>query len=119
MSVAELRPWLKDHWPEVRRALDDGTYRPAPVRRVTIPKPDGGERELGVPTVLDRLIQQAIAQTLTPIFDPHFSGRSYGFRPGRNAHQAVQMARGYVTAGWTGWSMSIWSGSLTANSTTP
>ncbi len=99
MSVAELRPWLKDHWAEVRRALDEGTYRPAPVRRVTIPKPDGGERELGVPTVLDRLIQQAIAQTLTPVFDPHFSERSYGFRPGRSAHQAVQMARDYVAAG--------------------
>ena len=99
MPVAELRPWLKDHWPEVRRALDVGTYQPAPVRRVTIPKPDGGERELGVPTVLDRLIQQAIAQTLTPVFDPHFSERSYGFRPGRSAQQAVQMARGYVVAG--------------------
>ena len=99
MSVAELRPWLKDHWPEVRRALDEGTYQPAPVRRATIPKPDGGERELGVPTVLDRLIQQAIAQTLTPVFDPHFSERSYGFRPGRSAPQAVQMARGYVVAG--------------------
>ena len=99
MPVAELRPWLKDHWPEVRRALDEGTYQPAPVRRVTIPKPDGGERELGVPTVLDRLIQQAIAQTLTPVFDPHFSERSYGFRPGRSAQQAVQMARGYVVAG--------------------
>ena len=99
MPVAELRPWLKDHWPEVRRALDEGTYRPAPVRRVTIPKPDGGERELGVPTVLDRLIQQAIAQTLTPIFAPHFSERSYGFRPGRGAQQAVQMARGDVVAG--------------------
>ena len=99
MPVAELRPWLKDHWAEVRRALDEGTYRPAPVRRVSIPKPDGGERELGVPTVLDRLVQQAIAQTLTPVFDPHFSERSYGFRPGRSAHQAVQMARGYVVAG--------------------
>lgn len=99
MPVAELRPWLKDHWPEVRRALDEGTYQPAPVRRVTIPKPDGGERDLGVPTVLDRLIQQAIAQTLTPVFDPHFSERSYGFRPGRSAQQAVQMARGYVVAG--------------------
>lgn len=99
LSVAELRRWLKGHWPEVQRALDEGTYRPAPVRRVTIPKPDGGERELGVPTVLDRLIQQAIGQTLTPVFDPHFSERSFGFRPGRSAQQAVQMARGYVVAG--------------------
>ena len=99
MPVAELRQWLKGHWPEVRRALDRGTYQPAPVRRATIPKPDGGERELGVPTVLDRLIQQAIAQTLMPVFDPHFSERSYGFRPGRSAQQAVQTARGYVVAG--------------------
>jgi RNA-directed DNA polymerase len=99
MPTTELRPWVQGHWPEVQEALDNGTYRPAPVRRVTIPKPDGGERELGVPTVLDRLIQQAIAQALTPVFDPEFSERSYGFRPGRNAHQAVRMARGYVVAG--------------------
>ena len=99
MPVTELRGWLRMQWPEVRRGLDEGTYRPAPVRRVTIPKPDGGERELGVPTVLDRLIQQAIAQTLTPVFDPDFSERSYGFRPGRSAQQAVQMARGYVASG--------------------
>jgi RNA-directed DNA polymerase len=99
MPTTELRGWLKGHWPEVRQALDDGTYRPVPVRRVTIPKPDGGERELGVPTVLDRLIQQAIAQALTPVFDPEFSDRSYGFRPGRSSHQAVEAARGYVVAG--------------------
>ena len=99
MAVTELGDWLKVHWPEVRRALDEGTYRPAPVRRVTIPKPDGGKRELGVPTVLDRLIQQAIAQALTPVFDPGFSERSYGFRPGRSAQQAVQMARSYAGEG--------------------
>jgi group II intron reverse transcriptase/maturase len=99
MTVAELRPWLKVHWPEVRTKLDAGTYRPVPVRRVTIPKPEGGERELGVPTVLDRLIQQAIAQALTPVFDPHFSKWSYGYRPGRSAPQAVQRARGYVATG--------------------
>src|SRR5438105_1785130 len=85
--------------PEVRAQLEAGTYRPAPVRRVSIPKPEGGERELGVPTVLDRLIQQAIAQALVPVFDPHFSERSYGFRPGRSAGEAVQQARGYMSAG--------------------
>jgi len=99
MTVAELRPWLKVHWPEVRAQLEAGTYRPVPVRRVSIPKPEGGERELGVPTVLDRLIQQAIAQALVPVFDPHFSERSYGFRPGRSAGEAVQQARGYMSAG--------------------
>jgi group II intron reverse transcriptase/maturase len=100
MSTAELRPWLARHWGEVRKALDAGTYRPAPFRRVMIPKPDGGERELGVPTVLDRLIQQAVAQVLTPIFDPGFSESSFGFRPGRGAHQAVEAARTYVAEGY-------------------
>jgi RNA-directed DNA polymerase len=99
-TTTQLRAWLHEHWPEVRRALDEGSYRPSPVRRVTIPKPDGGERLLGVPTVLDRLIQQAIAQVLTPIFDPGFSERSYGFRPGRSAHRAVQAAREYVAEGY-------------------
>jgi RNA-directed DNA polymerase len=101
MLVPELRPWLRLHWNEIRHALDAGTYRPSPVRRVTIPKPDGGERELGVPTALDRLIQQAIAQALTPIFDPAFSPHSYGFRPGRSAHQAVRAARAFVVEGYT------------------
>ena len=99
MTTAELRPWLLVHWPEVRAALDAGTYRPSPVRQVIIPKPGGGERILGVPRVLDRLIQQAIAQVLVPIFDPQFSGSSFGFRPGRSAHQAVRVARRAIEDG--------------------
>lgn len=105
-TTAELRPWLHHHWPAVRRALEEGTYRPFPVRRVTVPKPDGGERNLGVPTALDRLVQQAIAQVLTPIFDPLFSEHSYGFRPGRGAHQAVRQARDYVAEGYE-WAVAV------------
>jgi RNA-directed DNA polymerase len=99
MTTEELVPWLREHWAPVRQALDAGTYRPSPVRRVVIPKPGGGERLLGVPTCLDRLIQQAIAQVLTPIFDPFFSGSSFGFRPGRSAHQAVRAARRCIQDG--------------------
>jgi RNA-directed DNA polymerase len=100
MTTEELVPWLREHWPVVREALDAGTYRPSPVRRVVIPKPGGtGERLLGVPTCLDRLICQAIAQVLTPVFDPFFSGSSFGFRPGRSAHQAVRVARRCVEDG--------------------
>ncbi len=99
MTTEELVPWLREHWASVRQALDAGTYRPSPVRRVVIPKPGGGERLLGVPTCLDRLIQQALAQVLTPIFDPYFSGSSFGFRPGRSAHQAVKVARRCIQDG--------------------
>jgi len=99
MTTEELVPWLREHWASVRQALDAGTYRPSPVRRVVIPKPGGGERLLGVPTCLDRLIQQAVAQVLTPIFDPFFSGSSFGFRPGRSAHQAVRVARRCIQDG--------------------
>ena len=101
MTTAELRPWLKANWPQVRARLDAGTYRPSPVRRVTIPKPGGGERELGVPTVLDRFLQQALSQVLSPVFEPFFSEASYGFRPGRSAHQAVNAARRAIEAGQT------------------
>ena len=99
MTTAQLRPWLVDHWVPIRVKLDEGSYRPAPVRRVTIPKPGGGERMLGVPTVVDRLICQAIAQVLTPVFDPQFSGSSFGFRPGKSTHQAVRAARRCVEDG--------------------
>jgi group II intron reverse transcriptase/maturase len=99
MAVKELRPYLKEHWGEVREALNQQTYRPSPVRRVEIPKPDGGVRLLGIPTVLDRMLQQAIAQCLTPLFDPLFSPHSYGFRPGRSAHNAVKQAQAYIQEG--------------------
>jgi RNA-directed DNA polymerase len=99
MTTEQFVPWLREHWVKVREALDAGTYQPSPVRRVVIPKPGGGERLLGVPTCLDRLVQQAIAQVLTPIFDPCFSRSSFGFRPGRSAHQAVWVARRCIQDG--------------------
>jgi len=99
LPVSEFKPWLQRHWARARQDLLTGVYQPEAVRKVEIPKPQGGVRTLGIPTVLDRLIQQALNQVLQPLFDPEFSSSSYGFRPGRNAHQAVQAAQGYVAAG--------------------
>jgi RNA-directed DNA polymerase len=99
LAVAELKAYLKRHWPRIRTRLLAGEYQPQPVRRVDIPKPQGGVRTLGIPTVVDRLIQQALHQELQPIFEPTFSEASFGFRPGRNAHQAVRRAQQYVASG--------------------
>ena len=100
MTVDELLPFLKENGERIRQAIMDGTYSPKPVRRVEIPKPDGGVRLLGIPTVLDRVIQQAIAQVLSPIYEEEFSDNSYGFRPGRNAHQAIRKCKEYIDAGY-------------------
>ncbi len=102
MSVQALPGYLKEHWPALREQLLEGTYRPQPVKRVEIPKPDGGVRKLGIPTVVDRFIQQAVLQVLQEQWDPTFSEHSYGFRPGRSAHQAVAQAQEYLTQGY-GW----------------
>jgi RNA-directed DNA polymerase len=99
MTVEELRPYLREHWLEIREALDRESYQPKPVRRVEIPKPDGGKRMIGIPTVVDRLLQQAIAQVLTALFEERFSEYSYGFRPGRSAHDAVKQAQIYLQEG--------------------
>jgi RNA-directed DNA polymerase len=99
MTVEELPGWLREHWAEARESLLSGTYQPQAVKRQRIPKRGGGERELGIPTVLDRFIQQALLQVLQPRFDPTFSEHSYGFRPGRRAHDAVRAAQRYVQAG--------------------
>lgn len=99
MTVDELKGYLHEHWERIKRELLEGRYEPQPVLRVEIPKPDGGTRELGIPTVVDRVIGQAVHQVMEPIFDPDFSGRSYGFRRGRSAQQAVQQAREYVDEG--------------------
>jgi len=106
MTVEELMPFIKQNGSQIKQSIREGTYRPQPVRRVEIPKPDGGTRLLGIPTVLDRVIQQAIAQVLSPIFEEQFSENSYGFRPNRSAHQAVKKCKEYIEAGYK-WTVDI------------
>ena len=101
MTIEQAKPYLQPHWEEIKERLLAEQYHPQPVRRVDIPKPGGGERMLGVPTVLDRLLQQAMSQLLTPVFDPTFSASSYGFRPGRSAHQAMRSVREHISQGNT------------------
>lgn len=99
MTIEDFPDHARAHWAEIRQQIKDGQYQPQAVRRVEIPKPGGGKRMLGIPTVMDRVIQQAIAQVLTPIFDPTFSESSFGFRPGRNAHQAIRQVQRHVKDG--------------------
>lgn len=100
MTVEEFPAHLKAHWPSIREKLEAGTYQPSPVRRVEIPKPKGGVRLIGIPTVQDRLIQQAMHQILSQEYEPRFSEHSYGFRPRRSAHDAVKAAQGHIAAGY-------------------
>jgi len=100
MTVEELPVYLKTHWPEIREQLLTGQYEPQPIKRVEIPKPGGGIRKLGIPTVVDRFIQQAVLQVLQPRWDPTFSEHSYGFRPGRSAYHAVAQAQKYIRVGY-------------------
>ena len=100
MRIEDFTEFARSHWADIRQALFDGTYQPQPVRRVLIPKPSGGERALGIPTVIDRLIQQAIAQVMGPLFDPGFSASSHGFRPGRSAHGALRQVQRHIGEGY-------------------
>jgi RNA-directed DNA polymerase len=100
MTIDDAKAFLRKHGPNIRSQLLDGSYQPLPVKRVEIPKPDGGIRKLGVPCVVDRLIQQAVLQALQGQWDPTFSEHSFGFRPGRSAHQAVAQAQRYVAGGY-------------------
>ena len=100
MKTEELRDYLKEYWPQLREQLENGTYQPQAVRRVEIPKPNGGVRQLGIPTVVDRFIQQAVTQVLSKIWEPSFCENSYGFRPGRSAHQAIAKAQSFIQAGF-------------------
>jgi RNA-directed DNA polymerase len=106
MTVSRLKGYLRKHWPTIREQLLSGTYEPQPVKRVEIPKPDGGVRKLGIPTALDRFIQQAVLQVLQARWDRTFSEQSYGFRPGRSAHQAISAAQGYMAEGYR-WTVDI------------
>ena len=101
MTIEQALPWLKEHNHELTERIRKGHYTPSPVRRVEIPKPDGGVRKLGIPTVVDRIIQQAITQQLMPIFEPQFSDGSYGYRPGRSAKDAIQKIKEYAEDGYT------------------
>src|SRR6202049_2584462 len=101
MTIDDAKDYLRKHWPDIRSQLLEGIYQPLPVKRVEIPKPDGGIRKLGVPCVVDRLIQQALLQVLQKRWDRTFSEHSYGFRPGRSAHQAVAQAQRYIAAGYS------------------
>ena len=101
MTIDDAKDHLREHWPSIRSQLLGGTYQPQPVKRVEIPKPDGGVRKLGVPCVVDRLIQQAQLQVLQKRWDPTLSRHSYGFRPGRSAHQAVSQAQQYIAEGYS------------------
>src|SRR5438270_4411323 len=99
MATEQLQEHLQKHWPKIAGKLMEGAYAPSPVRRKEIKKPNGGTRMLGIPTVLDRFIQQLLLQAMTPIWEPKFSQHSYGFRPGRSAHDAVRAAQGYAREG--------------------